>query len=66
MNTLNDINSQIADCRPVVYQCEECGEPIRADDAYYSLGGNAYCENCVDHSRHYAENWEDYSYGEEF
>lgn len=61
MNTQNDINSQIADCRPVVYQCEECGEPIREGDGFYVVNDDYYCENCIERNHYYADVnvWED-------
>ena len=28
-------------------RCSECGEDINEGDFYYRLGGNDYCERCV-------------------
>lgn len=39
----------------VVYQCNECEEPIREGEYYYALGGDCYCENCVERNRYLAE-----------
>ena len=39
----------------VVYQCNECGEPIRQGEFYYALDGECYCENCVERNRYVAE-----------
>ena len=32
--------------RPFTY-CDECGEEIYEGDDYYNIGGNIFCENCV-------------------
>lgn len=48
------------DTRPVVYECNDCGEPIRDGDGYYLIKGNYYCDNCVERNHHYAENEEEW------
>lgn len=60
--------SNIKFCRKVVYQCENCGEPIREGDAYYAIGGEAYCENCVERARNHVDYLpeEDDDYAESF
>lgn len=50
------------DVRLVVYECDECGEPIREGDGFYLLSENCFCENCVERNFNYAEfvnPWED-------
>jgi hypothetical protein len=39
----------------VIYQCNECEEPIREGEFYYALNGECYCERCVERNRYYAE-----------
>lgn len=53
------------DTRPVVYECEECEEPIRDGDGYYVVGNKRYCDNCVERNHHYAEH-EEYCLEEDF
>ena len=31
-------------------KCSECGEPIQ-DDSYFEVGGDYYCEECMDNHR---------------
>lgn len=50
--------------RKVVYQCKQCGEPIREADAFYAVGDECYCENCIERSRQYAEILEEEDYEE--
>lgn len=40
---------------PVIYQCNECEEPIRVGDFYYALKGKCYCTNCVERNYYKAE-----------
>ncbi len=40
---------------PIVYKCEECGEPIYEGDFYYRVGDHKFCEACVDGSLRTAE-----------
>jgi hypothetical protein len=39
----------------VVYQCNECEEPIREGEFYYALKGECYCERCVSRNINKAE-----------
>ncbi|MEE0897013.1 MAG: hypothetical protein U0L88_05230 [Acutalibacteraceae bacterium] len=41
--------------RDVVYQCNECEEPIRESDFYYVVKGDCYCTNCVERNYYKAE-----------
>lgn len=38
---------------PIFEHCVECGEPIYRGDDYYELGGECYCETCVQNARKY-------------
>lgn len=38
----------------VVCNCDECGEDIEEGQEYYRIGGNCYCESCVENARRYA------------
>ena len=49
------------DERPVVYECNDCNDPIRNGDGYYIVKGEYYCDNCVERNHHYAEKNIDYS-----
>lgn len=50
---------------PVIYQCNECEEPIREGEYYYALGGECYCENCVERNRYVAETEKNNNFWEE-
>lgn len=49
ISTMNKIE------RKMVYLCECCLEPIRDGDGYYFVGGNCYCDNCIERNRFIAE-----------
>jgi len=40
---------------PAVFECIECGSPIREGEYVYILGGEHFCEECVENSREEAE-----------
>lgn len=40
-----------ADEPEAVERCANCGEPIYEGDDYYEIGGECYCEVCVDDAR---------------
>jgi hypothetical protein len=44
---LNDQDGYIRSC-PV---CSECEEPIQFGDAIYRIGGERYCQDCIDSFR---------------
>ncbi len=57
---LQDYCAPPDDDRPEVYECHECGEPIRDGDGYYLIDEEYYCDNCVERNHSYAEYEPDY------
>lgn len=49
INKHNPYDQQEA--REVFHSCDICDQPIYEDDTYYNVGGNVYCESCVDDGR---------------
>ena len=43
------------DDRNVFGYCSMCGNEIYEDEYYYGVGGEIYCEECIDDCKHTAE-----------
>jgi hypothetical protein len=47
---------------PIVFYCDECGEPIYEGDTYYQVDLDKYCEDCMNDFKRIAEvedNWDE-------